>query len=124
MPLLYETYAISETKSIRVVAPEVGPWLITVKVTEFLTKKPVEGATVQINGAIGTTDANGSVTLTVEGGTRIIIVSKSGYWTKTGDRLISEDTTIDVSLIPIWMIAAGGFGAGGIILALLWALRR
>jgi len=124
VPLLYETYAVSEVKSVRVVVAEVGPWLVTVKVTEFLTGKPIEGATVQINGAVGTTGVAGTVTLTIEGGIRTIIVSKNGYWTKTGTRTIKEDTTIDVSLIPIWMIAAGGIGTVGLAGLIVWLWRK
>ena len=125
-PFFYESvFGVSDQVSVSVVTT---PSLVTVSVKEFLTGNLVEGATVEIMGVgfreVGTTGADGSVTLTVTGGTRTIIVSKSGYWTKTGDRLISEDTTIDVSLIPIWMIVAGGLGAGGIILVLLGALRR
>jgi len=129
VPLLFENvFGVSPEVSVRAVEPEIGPWLVTIKVTQFLTGKPVEGATVEIMGVgvreVGTTDATGSVTLTVEGGTRTIIVSKSGYWTKTDTRIIGQDMTINVSLIPIWMIAAGGIGAGGVILAVLWTLTR
>jgi len=113
---------------VRAVEAELGPWLVTIKVTEFLTGKPIEGATVEIMGVgvreVGTTDVGGAVILTVSGGTRTIIVSKSGYWTKTSTRLIGEDTNIGVSLIPIWMLAAGGIGASGITLVALWALTR
>jgi len=124
-PFFYESvFGVSEQVSVRVVAPEVGPWQVTVTVKEVITGKPVEGATVQIDGVVGTTGTDGSATLTVEGGKRIIIVSKSGYWTKTGDRLITQDTTIDVTLVPISMIAAGGVAAATIILVALWALRR
>lgn len=122
---LYETiFGTSDKVSVRAVEPQLGPWLIIVNVKEPLTNKPVEGATVQIDGEVGTTGADGVVTLTVQGGKRIIIVSKNGYWTKTGDRLITEDTTIDASLVPIWMIVAGGVGAVGLAGIIVWLWRK
>jgi len=124
-PFFYESvFGVSDQVSVRVVAPEVGPWQVTVTVKEIITGKPVEGATVQIDGVVGTTGTDGSVTLTVEGGKRIIIVSKSGYWTKIGDRLITQDTTIDVNLVPIWMLIAGGVGGVGIAGLIVWLWRK
>jgi len=127
--LLYEAvFGVSPEVSVRAIEAEVGPWNVTIKVREFITGKPIEGATVEIMGVevheVGTTDVGGAVILTVTGGTRTIVVSKSGYWTKTSTQVIGEDATIDVSLIPTWMIAAGGIGAGAITLLALWALTR
>jgi len=124
MPLLYETYAASEPKSVTVVQPEAGPWKITFVVKEALTGKVIEGATIQTEEGAITTDLSGVATIELTGGQRTFIISKPGYWPKTGTRLISEDTTFEVSLVPIWMLAGAGIGATVVLLAIGLALSR
>jgi len=126
IPLIYEhVYGTSPTASIRVVEPELGPWFITVKVTEFLTKKLIEGAKIVADtGEEAVTDATGSAPLILTGGARKLKISKSGYRTKTWSGLITADTTIGVSLIPLWMIGLGivSIGSIGVFIGakLLW----
>lgn len=124
LPLIFESvFGESELVSIRAVEPGVGPWTVTFSVKDQLTNKPIEGTTIQANGTMLTTDANGMATTTIQGGSRIIIVSKSGYWTKSSVKTISKDQTIEVKLIPIWALALGGGVVAVIILGAFWYLR-
>jgi len=118
MVLLYETYAVSETKSVIVVEPGAGPWKVTFIIKEALTGKVIEGATIQTDEGAVTTDVSGTATIELTGGQKTFTVSKPGYWTKRGTRMITTDTTIEGSLVPIWMLAAGGIG-GTIVLLLV-----
>jgi len=107
--ILYESvFGVSPEVSIRVVKPEVGPWIVTITVKESLTGKPIQNVKIVADtGEEAVTDAIGQATLTLTGGARKLTFSKSGYKTKTWAGLITADVGIGVSLIPFWMIGVG-----------------
>lgn len=128
MPLTFESvFGQSLRKTVRVVAPGIGPWILTVTVTESLTKKPVEAASILTDhGESGATDAQGKATITTVGGTRTLTISKAGYWAKTITVEVTQDMNVDASIVPMWQIAVGGIGgvAAVVLITAALTLRR
>lgn len=88
-------------------APPPPAGQITVAVIDIVTRKPIANATLTSGANQSTTDATGTATITLATGYGINI-SASGYLSKNITPLTS---TIQVSLIPIWLIGAGVGGA-------------
>lgn len=120
VPLLYESvFGVSSEVSIRVVEPELGPWLVTLTVKDQITGKPVtEAKIVADTGEQATTDATGTATLTLTGGQRTLTITHPNYLTKNYAFLLTKDETIELKLFPLWTIGLG-IVSGGIALTLI-----
>ena len=124
MPLLYEDlkfngkttgdYADSTTITVKpqTVTP---PGTVTVTVTDFITKAPIANAKLTSGINVATTDATGSATIALDT-TMIIHISASWHLAKT---IVPTTSPASVSLIPIWLIAAGAGGAALIVIGVV-----
>lgn len=115
IPLLYEDIRFKrnlvDTQTITVNPTGTPPQTITVQVIDLITKNPITNAQLTSGTNAAITDAAGTATITLDTiGT--IHISANGYLAKT---VTPTSTTIQVSLIPIWLIGAGAAGVVAIV---------
>jgi hypothetical protein len=114
IPLLYENvFGASREVSVNVA------YALTVKAKDAITRKPVVGATVTVDGNVAATDETGSAGFeTIPPGTYTVEIRHPHYLTKKFSITLTEEgASREVTLIPLWSIAAGIVG-GGIVLTL------
>ena len=117
--LLYEGNAknLSDTLTITItptggIPPPPGG-TVTVIVTDAITKNPIIGANITSGTNQAQTDTTGTATITSTG---TISISASGYLPKNNITVTTD--TLQVSLIPIWLIGVGAVGAAVIVVGI------
>jgi hypothetical protein len=114
IPLLYENvFGASPEASITV------SYALTVTVKDAITRKPVVGATVTVDGNVAATDETGTAVFEkIPPGTYTVEIRHPSYLSKKFSITLTElGESREVALIPLWSIGAG-IALGGVTLTL------